>query len=143
MPQPVGRHLSVVSAVALVLAVGLASSSFAAPTLPKLPKGWFVTAEVLYGWRSVGSDGEAVIIASPGPGTIYSGGDITTHGRFGADLRFGYEDRNGGFEARYFGGFHWKGSSDLGAPGAVSIGGYAPASAGVAVSLDSRLDTIE
>jgi len=144
MPQLVWRRLSVVCAAALALATSVASSAYAAPTLPKLPKGWFVTAEVLYGWRSVGSDGDAVILANSGPGTIYSGGDITTHGRFGADLRFGYEDRNGGFEARYFGGFHWKGSSDLGSPSAVTIAGYGPVvTSGVAASLDSRLNTVE
>jgi hypothetical protein len=143
MAQPFLRGLTSVAAAAAASAM-LASAAHALPPLPTLPKGWFVTAEALYGWRSVSSDGEVIICPLACTTSVYSGGGIHLPGALGADLRVGYDTKTWGVEARYFGGFHWKKGKDLGPPTDVRVGGRDVIGAsGLATGLDSRLHTAE
>jgi hypothetical protein len=139
-----GGAAALIGATVLSVACAIAGTAQALP-LPTLPKGWFVTAEALYGWRSVSSDGELIIYPFGSPTTsVYSGGDIHLPGALGADLRVGYDTKAWGVEARYFGGFHWKKGKDLGPPPDFVIGVAAVSSpTGLATGLDSRLHTAE
>jgi len=106
------------------------------------PQGWYGSADAVYAWRSVSSDNEPIIVPDAGSGSLYSGGDAKAGPRPGVDLRLGWNGPMWGLEGRYFGAFHWSGSSDLGTPGDFRIGdatetGVNDLTAGVSSRFDS------